>query len=538
MNKWYKMKKAIIYARVSSKKQKEEETINSQVNALHSYAKERGYAIPKDWIFLDDGVSGNSLHRAALDELRDVIRTERVECIFIYSPDRLSRKYSYQLILLEEFKKHCVKVCFLKDVSNTETPEGIMFNHFQGIFAEYERALILDRSRRGKLYKAKQGDSAVLPSIPYGYIKVRNDHKKTVEIAQEEANVVRMIYRLYIYEKKTLSQIQRILFENNMKSPKGYSNWHVTSIRNILNNSAYTGRAYYGKTYRAKEGSDKIRHYPSGKVMQAVFSKKKSPEENWIPVKVPQIIGETDYELAQEQIIRNAEFSARNTKEIALLQGLVLCGVCGNPFYKRTRKYKEKITGHYYCRSQTDKLLKKCSNGCVGQEELDELVYKEVISLLKNPSVLQDEITRRTQNSTNNEELKSREISNKKELGRISVERDRLLDAYQGELIDLKELRQRQEHLKDRKMLIEKDANAIQALKIESQINFEDMFKGILDKIQNASIELPLKQRQKLIRLLVEKVVVTEDKITITHCISANTVSDENCQLKCDAPER
>lgn len=160
------LKKAAIYARVSSQRQKDEETIDSQLDSLKLYAKENNYSIGENYIFLDDGVSGTILQRPALDDLRDMIRYDNIDAVLIYSPDRLSRNYTHQLILLEEFRKHAVSVSFLKDPPNSNTPEEQMFRHFQGIFAEYERALILDRSRRGRIYKAKQGDPCIIPSLP------------------------------------------------------------------------------------------------------------------------------------------------------------------------------------------------------------------------------------------------------------------------------------------------------------------------------------------------------------------------------------
>ena len=89
----------------------------------------------------------------------------------IYSPDRLARSYPHQLILLEEFRKYYVEIFFIKDAPQGNTPEAVMFNHFQGIFAEYERALILDLSRRGRIHKAKQGDPSILSNVAYGYCR-------------------------------------------------------------------------------------------------------------------------------------------------------------------------------------------------------------------------------------------------------------------------------------------------------------------------------------------------------------------------------
>src|SRR5262249_45515672 len=125
-----KEKKAAIYARVSSQKQKEDETIESQIEALRLYALQEGYRVPEKWLFVDNGISGEMLQRPALDELRDVTQLDSLETILIYSPDRLARKYSHQLILLEEFRRHGVNVCFLKKAPSKDTPEAVMFSHF------------------------------------------------------------------------------------------------------------------------------------------------------------------------------------------------------------------------------------------------------------------------------------------------------------------------------------------------------------------------------------------------------------------------
>ena len=125
------LKKAAIYARVSSLQQKEEETIDSQIDILKTYAKENDYHIDDRLIFLDNGVSGGTLQRPALDELRDIIRFETIEILLIYAPDRLSRNYTHELILMEEFKKHGVKICFFKTPPEVNTPKQKCFNVFR-----------------------------------------------------------------------------------------------------------------------------------------------------------------------------------------------------------------------------------------------------------------------------------------------------------------------------------------------------------------------------------------------------------------------
>ena len=526
-------KNAAIYARVSSQRQKEEDTIDSQVDALRQHAKQEGYSIPNQWVFLDEGVSGKSLHRPALDELRDMLRTEPLEAVFIYAPDRLARSYPYQLILLEEFRKHGVRVCFLKGAPEGNTPEAVMFNHFQGIFAEYERGLILDRSRRGRIHKAKQGDPAVLPSIAYGYRRVKNGRTTSVEVVDEHASVVKEVFRLYVYEKMPLMVIARELSEKGIKTPNGHSTWDMSTIRDFLKNTAYTGTAYFGKTERCDGIPDRIRHHGSGKYIQAKYARNKLPEERWIPINVPAIVSENDFELAQEQIRKNKEHASRNTQKPSLLQGLIICGECGCPFYKRFRKHKDSHKGHYYCRSHVDKRLKKCENGLISQPELDSLVYNEVINLLQNPSLIQQELSRRAKEASNGEDIERQVILYKKELAKISEERDRLLDAYQSDVVDIKELKKRNQNLDERRNALEKEIKAIEAQKV-SQENRDDIdvfFKRILDRMKVSANDLPLKEKQKLVRLLVEQIIVDQKNIKIVHCVSIRSIAQEIGQL-------
>src|SRR5215467_12739868 len=139
------MKAAAIYARVSSDRQKEEKTIASQTAALTEFACKEGYDVPREWIFEDEGFSGASLVRPGLECLRDLAAEGQLEAILVYSPDRLSRKYAYQILLTEEFARNGVETVFVK-APKSDTPEDQLLLQFQGMIAEYERAQILERS--------------------------------------------------------------------------------------------------------------------------------------------------------------------------------------------------------------------------------------------------------------------------------------------------------------------------------------------------------------------------------------------------------
>src|SRR3979411_3247153 len=168
------MQTAAIYARVSSDQQKEQNTIASQTAALIDFAREQGYSVPDDWVIEDEGFSGASLLRPGLETVRDLAAEGHIEAVLIHSPDRLSRKYAYQVLLPEAFSKHGVELRFVKSPS-VITPEDQLLVQFQGMIAEYERAQILERSRRGKRHRAQAGELSALGCASHRYRSHRHD---------------------------------------------------------------------------------------------------------------------------------------------------------------------------------------------------------------------------------------------------------------------------------------------------------------------------------------------------------------------------
>src|SRR5919199_2202103 len=140
---------AASYARVSSEQQAEANTVASQVAALQARVAEDGLALPEERQFVDEGYSGATLIRPALERLRDLVAAGGVDRLYVHSPDRLARKYAYQVLLIDEFQRAGVEVRFLNRVPG-ETAEDALLLQVQGMVAEYERAKILERSRRGK----------------------------------------------------------------------------------------------------------------------------------------------------------------------------------------------------------------------------------------------------------------------------------------------------------------------------------------------------------------------------------------------------
>jgi len=514
-----KKEQIAIYARVSSSQQKEAATIESQVDVLFKYAQDNGFEIPAEWIFKDDGYSGSVLDRPGLDELRDLVREGVIGAILVYSPDRLSRKYVSQLILEEEFRKHNVKTIYIKGSKN-ETPEERLLQHFQGIFAEYERTQILDRSRRGRLYKARQGDKRVLPKAPYGYINSRDDF---YSIDPQQALVVKQIFHLYTKAGYSLRAIGRYLTEKSITSPSGNSKWSATTIMEMLRNSAYIGTAHYGKTEKGEGDNTRIARYKKiGKVVKAKGPKRDRPKESWYPISVASIISESDFEAAQELLKRNKELSSRNTKQPSILQGLLVCGCCGCTFYKRIYSRGKVNRAKYYCKSQLSKELRWCGNKSLNQEHLDELVWGEVIKLLEDPRLIEEEIKRRVDDTPKKQEIDNRERELKQEELKIKNAQDKLLEAFQEEdCLTLPQLKERMQKLKARAKELKKELESLQALSIlnEKRASLSMTIEQFRMHIDKNAKNLTIQKKQQIARSLIEEIVITSGEIMVHHTI-------------------
>src|SRR5215475_13365952 len=185
------MTSAAIYARVSSKRQAKDHTIGSQLAALHDHAAASRLEVPGEWVFCDEGHSGATLVRPALEALRDLAAQGCIDVVLVYSPGRLARKFAYQALLIEELARCGTRVEFVNGPRG-DSPEDQLLVQFQGMFAEYQKAQIMERYRRGKTHRAKTGSVNVLSGAPYGYRYLRrNDHSGAVyEIVEHEAALV------------------------------------------------------------------------------------------------------------------------------------------------------------------------------------------------------------------------------------------------------------------------------------------------------------------------------------------------------------
>src|SRR5215211_6282252 len=201
--------RAAIYARVSSDQQAERHTIDSQVQELLARAAAAGHEVTAALRFLDDGHSGASLIRPALEHLRDLAAMAAIDVAYVHAPDRLARSYAHQAVLVAEFARAGAEVVFLNRPIG-QAPEDTLLLQLQGMFAEYERTRIIERSRRGKRHLAQAGVVSVLSRAPYGYRytgREAGNGMPRFEVAEDKAAVVRRIFRWVGEERVSLGVV-------------------------------------------------------------------------------------------------------------------------------------------------------------------------------------------------------------------------------------------------------------------------------------------------------------------------------------------
>jgi site-specific DNA recombinase len=520
------MRTAAIYARVSSEQQKEENTIASQTAALVEFAREQGYSVPDEWVIEDEGFSGASLLRPGLERLRDLAAEGHIQAVLIHSPDRLSRKYAYQVLLTEEFARQGVETVFLK-APRSGTPEDQLTLQFQGMIAEYERAQILERSRRGKRHRAKAGEVSVLCGAPYGYRYIRktSDAPARYEIDGPEAEVVRLVYDKYTVHGLSIGAIARLLREMGLPTRRRVTRWERSVVWAILRNPAYQGTACFNKTQVGLRQKVTKPFRLSGR---AVHGEKSSgherPRGEWIEIPVPAIVSEETFALAAERLADNKRFAPRRTIEPSIVQGLVSCRKCGYALSRTsTRSTARKI--HYYRCLGSDAWRHLggavCDSRPVRQDLLDQIVWQEVIRLIEDPTLIQAELDRRLDAARVAEPTRRRQEALERELTRIGKSIERLVTAYQEDLLPLDELRRRMPELRAREqsMRAELQANLDQAANRMSFLRLAETLTAFLKRLHESAQSLEIIERQKVVRLLVKEVLVDNDTITIRHSI-------------------
>ena len=530
------MTSAAIYARVSSARQKKDQTIGSQTAALRIHAGQLGVELPEEWVFEDEGHSGATLVRPALERLRDVVAGVGVDVVLCYSPDRLARKFAYQALLIEEFARAGTRVEFVKGPRG-DSPEDQLMVQFQGMFAEYEKAQLMERYRRGKAFRARSGSVNVLGGAPFGYryINKTADSGAGYEIIGHEAAIVAELFRRYTDGGASIADLTRWLTSENVPTRTGKARWDRSVVWGMLRNPAYAGSAVFGKTQVLQEQPGLNRRARlEGRSTPRASKTVDRPREDWIEIPVPAIVTAETFERAARRLADNKRYASRNSKVPSLLQGLAACSACGYGYYRTSTRTTNKKIYYYRCLGSDDYRYqggRVCGNKPVRADYLDSVVWDHIAHLLADPALIRAEIGKRLEQARTSDPATRQRKRLELELAKAAAAITRMIEAFQEQLITIDELRARMPALRARETNLRGQAAAIDAQLAdrEAYLKLADDLAGFLAQLRGNTQAASVTERQHVLRLLVKDVLIGPEKVTIRHRIPIRerTTSDQ-----------
>jgi len=520
---------AAVYARVSSDAQAQEQTIESQIADLRRRVSDDAAALQDKNCFLDDGVSGSTLNRPALERLRDAAYVGQFQRLYVHSPDRLARKYAYQVLVVDELQKLGIEIVFLNRAIGA-SPEEDLLLQMQGMFAEYERAKIMERSRRGKRHAATRGSVNVLSAAPYGYRYItrrEGDGQAAYEIHDEQAAIVRQVFEWVGRDRLSIGEVTRRLTNSDATTATGKQWWDRATVWGMLKNPAYMGSAAFGKTRTGPRRPQLRTQRGHSKTPRRTGSTYDTEVSEQLSIPVPALVSSELFDVVQTQLTENRQRGRESRRGAKyLLQGLLECGQCGYAFYgkpvsRSSAKGKVRNYAYYRCIG-TDAYRfggkRVCDCKQVRTDKLDEAVWSDACELLRHPKLLRKEYERRLAAPRDSGSIAS--LKKQVASSRRSVER--LIDAYTDGVLDRSEFdprlqRARQRLSKHEEQLHEVESESREQSTLREALSCLDSFcASIGTNLEAADWTL----RREILRTLIAKVVVEPEQIRIVYRIN------------------
>ncbi len=528
-----------IYVRVSTSHQVQQQTIEQQLARLIAHTQAQGWALADAHIFRDDGCSGADLARPGLDRLRDAVQARELDRILITAPDRLARNYVHQMVLLEEFARAGCQVDFL-DRPMSDDPHDQLVLQIRGAVAEYERTLIAERMRRGRLVKLQAGLLLPWTRPPYGY-RLHPDRPRDpsgVTVDPAEAAVVAEVFALYLQPDMSLAGLAKTLQQRGVPTPSGAWHWSTPTIRGILRNPTYTGQVYAQRTrYRPPQ----IRRSATHALGRPHGTATPLPPERWLAVgPVPAIVDHARFDQVQAKLAQNRSFARRNnTAHQYLVRALVSCGHCLLACTARTVNGRHP---YYVCNGKNQAVHSHRETPCAARyipaDQLDDLVWRDLCDLVAHPAHLGAALDRAQGGAWLPQEWQARRENLRVGRASLQQQRDRLTDAYLRAVIPLDEYERRRRDLEHKD-----EALASQEQHLRGEADHQRELAGVAtslttfcERIQQGLDRATFEQRRQVLLLLVDRVIVTDGEIEIRYVLPTRPESEHVrfCQLRKD----
>jgi site-specific DNA recombinase len=501
--------KVAVYGRVSTDEQREKQTIETQIEKAKDFCKLHEFEIHD--FYLDEGISGVIPfdERPEGKRLLEDAKKKSFSAVIVYKLDRVGRDIVIIRNFLDFLSKHGIAFRSITEPFDTSTAFGKSFMELLGVFAGFERSMIMERSKAGKERIAKEGKYTG-GRIPLGYRVNDNgeyeiDEEPIPSLSISPAELVRYLFKAIAYEGKGTGTLAKEMVRKGIPLPysiyllkQGKSenlkySWTDNTVRKIIQNEFYKGVHYFGK-WKKKNG--------------------------YIERKVPALIDPETWEIANAKI-KDRKLVDREKFRFYLFSSLVRCGNCGRSFVGHVQKLKRGERKAYTCvgkfkRHELD--TKECKTPVVvGENDLDTIIWTEVKEWLKNPEEAVKEILQRERERySQKEELQKRITSLEEELKRIEEKKERSSYAFINGFIPKEKYHELIEDLE-----LQKETISLEIEELKERINLEEhthslnellltslkRLKTLLENGKEPSLEV----KRQIYLLLIDQIIVYPD---------------------------
>jgi site-specific DNA recombinase len=532
--------RAALYVRVSTDRQQQAQTIEQQVAQLRAWvAAHEGWTVAEEHIFRDDGRSGAKLDRPGLDGLRDHAAHAAFDVVLVTAPDRLARNFVHQMVVLEELERRGVRVVFI-DRPLSDDPHEQLVTQIRGAVAEYERTLIADRMRRGRQARLCSGQLLPWTRAPYGYRlhPERPRDPAAVQIDPVAAVVVQELFAAYAAGGVTLHALAAWLTRRRVATPTGKPVWRPSSIRQLLTNPAYKGQAASGRLRTTPARQRKSALEPVGRGI----STRAHPSQEWVTVPVPALVSAEQFDLVARRLAANQRSARRSTTHPYLLRGLVSCGVCHLSCSGITRTATDTRYRYYRCLGKQAQVSsgrqRPCTARFIPASQLDELVWADLCAVLRQPELVAQAVERAHSGAWVPGELRRRQATLRGVRASVARQRQRLLEAYLAEAIDLAAFQRQDRTLAGQAadLLAREREVAAQGERLVEVSAIAQSMTAVLEQLRVGLDQAGFEQRRQLVELLIDRVVVTDGQVEIRYVIPTTEPSTKTrfCHLRTD----
>jgi site-specific DNA recombinase len=518
-----------LYVRVSTQRQAHTQTIEQQLDRLWTHARACGAEVAPEDVFRDDGYSGTTLRRPGLDALRDAVAAAAVDHVLITAPDRLARNYVHQVLLLEELERLGGVVEFL-DRPMSHEPHDQLLLQIRGAVAEYERTLIVERMRRGRLAKLRTGTLLPWTRVPYGY-RVDPDRPRDpsgVTIDPAEGAIIQAIFLHYLEDGVTLCNLATTLDQQGIRTPQGRAHWSRSTLRWMLRNPVYVGHVYAERTHARPA---RQRHTAMQPVGRQGTTLELTAQETWLLVTtIPGIVSQVMFDQVQGKLAENQRLARRHTVTGEyLLRALVSCGVCG---YACKGRQEPPHYAYYLCAGKVPGRPEhpdgRCPARYIPAHALDDLVWDDLCDVLTHPDSIAHALEQAQAGAWLPQELQARRIQLQHGLQQLERQVERLGDAYQAGAMPLSEYQRRRQALAGQQTVLER-----QRQQLEGQVDHHQAMAHIMtsvadfcQRVQQGLAQATFAQRRQLVELLIDRVIVTNGEVEIHYVIPTSPPSE------------